>query len=235
MNNPKASSENILKNIDLTIDAGEVVAVMGPSGVGKSTLIKLIIGIWKPSIGAVRLDGADVYSWNKENLGKYLGYLPQDVELFSGLIKDNIARMDKEARNEDVVAAAKNSGAHDMIIYLPRGYDTDIGLWGASLSGGQKQRIGLARAFYGKPSIIVLDEPNANLDKIGEESLIQAILRAKEEGITVIIISHREEVLRAVDKILYLQDGEVHYYGNKENFKRPQPEVANDAEAFSVI
>lgn len=234
MNNPKANSEGILKNIDLTIEAGEVVAVMGPSGVGKSTLIKLIVGIWKPTTGTVRLDGADVYSWNKENLGKYLGYLPQDIELFSGLVKDNIARMDKEARNEDVVAAAKDSGAHDMIIYLPRGYETDIGLWGASLSGGQKQRIGLARAFYGKPSIIVLDEPNANLDKIGEESLIKAILRAKEAGITVVIISHREEVLRSVNKILYLQDGEVFYYGNKEDFKKPRTEVASDAEVSNA-
>lgn len=228
INNPKAnSSDSILKDINLTIESGEIVAVMGPSGVGKSTLIKLIVGVWQPSSGVVRLDGADVYLWNKENFGKYIGYLPQDVELFSGTIKTNIARLDPEAKDEDILTAAKDSGAHDMISYLPQGYHTDIGIWGASLSGGQRQRVGLARAFYGKPSLIVLDEPNANLDKFGVASLSRAILKAKSEGVTVIIISHREDILNTVDKILYLEEGEVSYYGKKEGFIKPKDATSN--------
>ena len=203
------SPKYILKDITFEMHPGEIMAVIGPSAAGKSTLAKLITGVWKVSSGVIRLDGGEVYEWNRENFGTHVGYLPQGIELFSGSIKENIARMSPEVDPEAVVAAAIMAGAHDMILKMPKGYDTDIGVGGSNLSGGQKQRVGLARAFYKNPKLVVLDEPNANLDEAGEKALANALKQAKELGISVIVISHRPSVLSVVDKVLVIQNGSV--------------------------
>jgi len=202
--------------VNITIEPSEIVAIIGPTAAGKSTLAKLIVGITKPTTGIVRLDAADILNWKEEDLTKYIGYLPQDVELFNGSVKSNIARMDKKADDEKIIAAAKLANVHDLILKLPKGYETDIGIWGSNISAGQRQRIGLARAFFGEPKLVVLDEPNSNLDQDGELALLNCLQAAKREKITVIIISHRQQILAAVDKILVLHDGEARLFGAKE-------------------
>ena len=220
-----------LKGVSFALNPGDVLAIIGPSAAGKSSLAKLMVGVWKASQGSVRLDGADVYTWNREDFGKHVGYLPQDVELFSGSIKDNIARLQDDADPALIVEAAQMTGAHDLILRLKNGYETDIGLGGSNLSGGQRQRIGLARAFFGNPKLVVLDEPNANLDELGEQALVGAIAHAKAKKITTIIISHRPSILSSVDKILILQDGAVAAFGTKEEimakFAKPAPAVTS--------
>lgn len=206
----------ILKGVSFAIDSGESIAVVGHSAAGKSTLVKLIVGVWKPVNGAIRLDGGEVYRWNREDFGRHIGYLPQGIELFSGSIKQNIARMMENPDPESVVAAAKIAGAHEMILRLPDGYDTDIGVAGSNLSGGQKQRVGLARAFYGNPKLVILDEPNANLDEAGEIALANALAQGKKLGMTIIVVSHRPSVLSSVDKILVMQDGGVSLFGSRD-------------------
>ena len=206
----------ILKGVSFNVVPGEILAIIGPSAAGKSTLAKIIVGVWKASSGVVRLDGGEIYRWNREDFGRHVGYLPQGIELFSGTIKQNIARMGEDAPPEKVIEAAKLSGAHEMILRLPDGYDTDIGAGGANLSGGQKQRVGLARCFYGNPKMVILDEPNANLDEAGEIALSNALRQATTLGLSVIVISHRPSVLSVVDKILVLQDGLIAAYGTKE-------------------
>lgn len=206
----------ILKGVSFNITPGETLAIIGHSAAGKSTLAKIIVGVWQATSGSVRLDGGDVYTWNRENFGEHVGYLPQGIELFSGTIKQNIARMSEDADPTQVIEAAKICGAHEMILRFPDGYDSDIGTGGSNLSGGQRQRIGLARAFYGNPKLVVLDEPNANLDEAGEQALAQAIREAKKKGITVILISHRPSILSEVDKILVMQDGAVASFGTKQ-------------------
>ncbi len=208
--------KHILKGISFAIQPGEILAIVGPSAAGKSTLAKLIVGVWAASSGSVRLDGGDVYTWNRENFGEHVGYLPQGIELFSGSIKDNIARMSDQLNPEKVIEAAKMCGAHEMILRFQDGYDSDIGSGGSNLSGGQRQRIGLARAFYGTPKLVVLDEPNANLDEAGELALAGALAEARKKKITVIVISHRPSVLSEVDKIMVIQDGAVASFGSKE-------------------
>ena len=218
-NNPMAfmmQPRHILKGISFVVEPGEIIAVIGPSAAGKSTLAKTLVGVWKPTSGEVRLDGAEVYRWNRENFGTHVGYLPQGIELFSGSIKQNIARMSDEIDPDKVVEAGKIAGAHDMILKLQEGYDSDIGVAGSNLSGGQKQRVGLARAFYGDPKLVILDEPNANLDEAGEKALSNALIEAKKRHISVIVISHRPSVLSVVDKILVVQDGAVAAYGTKD-------------------
>jgi ATP-binding cassette subfamily C protein len=207
---------HILKGVSFNIQPGEILAIIGPSAAGKSTLAKLMVGVWNASSGSVRLDGGDVFTWNRENFGEHVGYLPQGIELFSGSIKQNIARMADNADPAKVIDVAKMCGAHEIILRFPDGYDTDIGAGGSNLSGGQKQRIALARAFYGNPKLVVLDEPNANLDEAGELALAGALNEAKKRGITVIVISHRPSVLSEVDKIMVLQDGAVASFGTKE-------------------
>ncbi|MGC0371683.1 MAG: hypothetical protein DGJ47_000382 [Rickettsiaceae bacterium] len=207
---------HILKGISFNMQPGEILAVIGHSGSGKSTLAKLIVGVWEASSGSLRLDGGDIYTWNRENFGEHVGYLPQGIELFSGTVKQNIARMSDEVDPEKVVETAKMCGAHEMILSLANGYDTDIGSGGANLSGGQRQRIGLARAFYGNPKLVVLDEPNANLDEAGEMALADALRTAKKKKIGVIVISHRPSILSAVDKIMVIQHGSVANFGAKE-------------------
>lgn len=212
---PPNSGKSIVKGVSFSLESGEILAIIGPSGSGKTTLAKLLVGAYTPSLGTMRIDNANLMDWNRDELGKYLGYLPQDVELFGGTIRENIGRMDKNADPEEVVRAAKLAGVHDMIQQLPKGYDTEIGFDGSTLSGGQRQRVGLARAFFGDPKLLVLDEPNANLDAFGELALSNAISRAKEKKITTIIISHRTSILTLVDKILVMKDGELAIFGER--------------------
>ena len=210
------SKEPIIKGINFKINAGEIIGIIGPSGAGKTTLAKLLTGIHKPSSGVVRLDNADIYKWNRDNLGKHIGYLSQDIELFSGSIKKNIARLDEEPLPEDIIKASQLANAHELILTMPNAYETEIGLAGSSLSAGQKQRIALARAFYGKPKLIILDEPNSHLDQAGEVSLAKALLHAKENKITTIIIGHRPSVLSNVDKIMVIQAGTIQIFDDRD-------------------
>ncbi|MEI7796014.1 MAG: type I secretion system permease/ATPase [Methylococcaceae bacterium] len=212
---PPGAKSAVLKGITLNIAKGDVIGVIGPSGAGKSTFARALLGIWPCNQGKIRLDGADVFTWNRDELGPHIGYLPQDIELFEGTISENIARFG-DIDPEKVVHAAKMADVHDLILHLPEGYDTMIGASGGNLSGGQRQRVGLARALYGEPRIIVLDEPNSNLDEIGEAALGNAIQRLKQNQATVIIITHRNNVLANVDKLLILNDGLVSVYGPKD-------------------
>ena len=204
-----------VKGVSLQIDAGEVLGIVGPSASGKSSLARSLLGIWPAHSGKVRLDGADIAAWDRAELGPHIGYLPQDIELFDGSISENISRFG-ELSPDRVVAAAKLSGVHEMILLLPQGYDTVIGGAGGVLSGGQRQRIGLARAVYGSPKLVVLDEPNSNLDDQGEKELVEAINRIKQMGSTVVVITHRTMVLQCVDKILVLKDGLAAAFGPKD-------------------
>ncbi|MGE0769497.1 MAG: type I secretion system permease/ATPase [Hyphomicrobiaceae bacterium] len=203
----------ILKDISFALKHGEVLAVIGPSGSGKSTLARAIVGVWELANGAVRIDGADIRHWDPDELGRHIGYLPQDVELFAGTVAQNIARLNPGASDADVVEAAKLAGVHDFIQTLPEGYDTSIGEGGGSLSGGQRQRIGLARAFFGNPRLIVLDEPNAHLDSAGEAEFLAALSRVKESGASVVLITHKSNLLVLSDRILLMVDGAVRSFG----------------------
>jgi PrtD family type I secretion system ABC transporter len=220
--------KTILANVSFDLLPGESLGVIGPSASGKSTLGRLLVGAWPCTAGTVRLDGADIYAWPRGELSRYVGYLPQDVELFAGTIRENIARM-AEGDPEAVVAAAKRAGAHEMILGLPKGYDTDIGQRGHRLSGGQAQRIGIARALYGEPRFVVLDEPNANLDGAGEEALLFTLTTLKRDGVTVVIVAHRPSILSSVDKLLVLRsNGTVETFGPREEVmqkftRRPAP------------
>lgn len=232
---PPGSNIPILRGVSFEILPGEVVGVIGASASGKSTLARLLMGIWPPHSGSVRLDGADVFTWNKEELGPYVGYLPQDVELFDGSIAENIARFG-EINAELIIEAARKAGVSEMILHFPKGYDTPIGVGGSVLSGGQRQRIGLARALYGDPSLIVLDEPNANLDDAGEKALVVAVQQLKAEGKTVVLITHRTSIIGVVDKLVLLQAGATQLYGPRDQVlaklqqaQQPQPVVAQGA------
>ena len=202
----------LLKGLSFALAAGESLGLVGPSASGKSTLARLIVGLWPATSGAVRLDGADVARWPRGHLGRYLGYLPQDVQLFAGTVGENIARL-KDASAEEILSAAKRARAHEMILRLPKGYDTEIGAGGATLSGGQRQRIGLARALFGAPKFVVLDEPNAHLDSEGEAALLGAMRDLREAGVTLVVVSHRPSLLTYVDKLLVLRDGHIDLLG----------------------
>jgi PrtD family type I secretion system ABC transporter len=205
----------ILKGVSFELAAGEVLAVVGPSASGKSTLCRLLTGVWPPEAGHVRLDGAEVHRWDRVDFGRHVGYLPQDVELFAGSVRDNIARMG-EAADEAVIAAAQLAGVHDMILHLPAGYATEVGPQGAILSGGQRQWIGLARAMFGAPRVVVLDEPSASLDQVGESAVLDAIGRLKARGSTVVLVVHRPRLLTHVDKVLVLAEGAGVLFGPRD-------------------
>lgn len=218
---PRGAKKHTIKNISFTLEAGESMAIIGHSACGKTTLAKLMCGLWTPQVGAIRIDGASLADWNKDELGQFIGYVPQDVELFNGTVKSNIARLEEEPDSERVIQAAQLAGVHDLILKLPQGYETDLGFDGSSISGGQRQRIALARAFYGNPKILLLDEPNASLDKQGEEALETALQIAKEQKITSIIITHKNSILNIVDNILVMQNGMVVEYGKRDEvFKK---------------
>jgi ATP-binding cassette subfamily C protein/ATP-binding cassette subfamily C protein EexD len=206
------SNVAVVKGVAFALEPGESLAVIGPSAAGKTTLIRLLTGTLQPASGNVRLDGADIYTWQREDLGRHVGYLPQDVELFDGTIFDNIARM-AEAAPEAVFDAAKLAGAHEMILRLPKAYDTEIGEGGQHLSGGQRQQVGLARAMFGNPKFIVLDEPNSNLDGDSEAALLGALRELRQRGVTVVLVSHRPVLVQGVEKVLLMRDGAVEMFG----------------------
>ena len=229
---PPGAKNAVVFGVNFGLESGEFLGVVGPSASGKSTLARALLGIWPIQAGKVRLDGADIAAWDREELGSHIGYLPQDIELFDGTIAENVCRF-REPDPEQIVAAAKTAGVHSMILRLPNGYDTVIGGAGGMLSGGQRQRIGLARAIYGQPKLLILDEPNSNLDDKGESQLVEALKRIKSIGCTVIIITHRKMVLQCVDKILVLQAGRIIDLGPKDKVlaKLMQPATVPQAAA----
>lgn len=210
---PPNAKQPSIRGLSMRIDKGDVVGIIGPSAAGKSSLARVILGLWPLAAGKARLDKADISQWDKQDLGPYIGYLPQDVELFEGSISENIARFG-EVDSKKVVEAAQKAGVHELILRLPDGYDTRIGAGGATLSGGQRQRIGFARAIYGDPVLIVLDEPNSNLDEQGEMALVKAIQSLKETGTTVVLITHRPSILQVTNKVAVLKQGVLELYGN---------------------
>ena len=205
----------IIKNISFSVPAGCVVGIIGPSAAGKSTLARALLGIWAPLHGVVRLDGADISAWDKHDLGPHIGYLPQDIELFEGSVSDNIARF-ALVDPEQVILAATTARVHDMILLLPDGYDTVIGGDGVVLSGGQRQRIGLARALYGSPRLIILDEPNSNLDEVGDRALIAALHNIKLSGATLFVITHRTNIVSQLDRLMVMSNGGISLFGPRE-------------------
>jgi PrtD family type I secretion system ABC transporter len=215
----------LIKNVRFTLDVGESLGLVGPSASGKTTLVRLILGIWKPQAGSVRLDGADIALWDRNALGQHVGYLPQDVELFAGTVAENIARLGA-VDSERVVEAARLAHAHEMILRLPEGYDTEIGDAGTVLSGGQRQRIALARALYGSPRVVVLDEPNANLDAEGEAALKAALRDLKARAVTVILVGHRPGLMAQLDKLAVLKAGALERFGPSAAILPPLRAVA---------
>jgi ATP-binding cassette subfamily C protein len=242
---PPKAEKPILQNVTFDVSPGESIGILGQSGAGKSTLARVLVGVWPYMRGAVRLDGAELPHWDPDELGRHIGYLPQDVELFSGTIAENISRFDDgdvEAE-EKIITAAKMAGVHEMIQKLPEGYNTQIGEGGHALSGGQRQRVGLARAVYGEPAFIMLDEPNSNLDTAGEAALAAALSRLKEAGKTVILVTHKANIVANVDKLLVINDGLVKFFGPREQvmaqltnsrvvpLQNPQPQAFGAASA----
>ena len=211
--NADRTADPLIKKITFRVEPGEVVAMVGPSRAGKSTLARLIVGAIKPHSGVIRLDGADIQNFDSDQLGRHIGYLSQEVELFPGTIAENISRFDQSSDDAAIVRAAELAETHKLILGQKNGYGTQIGPTGVRLSGGERQRIGLARAFYGDPKVIILDEPNANLDAEGEAALERAVLQAKARGTTVMLITHRPTIAAKCDRILMLRDGQIEMYG----------------------
>ncbi|MGY4877696.1 type I secretion system permease/ATPase [Vreelandella aquamarina] len=228
-----------IRGVNFSADSGEHIGIIGPSAAGKSTLARVLLGIWPSQVGDVRLDGGVITQYNRDEVGPYIGYLPQDIELFDGTVSENIARFgDVDAHK--VVEAARKAGVHEMILELPNGYDTVISSNSGALSGGQRQRVGLARAVYGNPVLVVLDEPNANLDDAGERALAQAIQQLKEEGTTLFVISHRTSILKNMDKLLVMKEGQVSMFGPRDEVlaqfaKKSRAQLSQNAARLSAI
>jgi PrtD family type I secretion system ABC transporter len=210
------SQRVIVQDVTFVLEAGNGLGVIGPSGSGKSSLVRALVGVWQPVRGKVRLDAAALDQWSSDVLGRHVGYLPQDVELFAGSVAQNICRFDPDAISENIIAAAKEAGVHEMIVKMTEGYDTQVGEQGVSLSAGQAQRVALARALYGEPFLIVLDEPNSNLDTEGDEALTRAVRAARERGAIVVVVAHRPIGIEAVDMLLVLKDGRMQAFGPKD-------------------
>jgi ATP-binding cassette subfamily C protein EexD len=234
---PPGGEIPVLKGISFQLRPGEMLAIVGSSAAGKSSLVRAILGLWPMTAGRIQLDGADIGHWNRDELGKWIGYLPQDVELFDGTVAENIARFGN-LNDRQIVKAARIAGVDEIIRALPQGYDTQIGVGGQSLSGGQRQRIGLARAVYGHPKIVVLDEPNSNLDEEGDQALSRTCKYLKKNGVTLILVSHRRNILRRADKILALEQGRLkafgprdavldHLYGQMERMRRERNQASH--------
>jgi PrtD family type I secretion system ABC transporter len=213
---PPGEQKVIVQDVTFALQAGNGLGVIGPSGSGKSSLVRALVGVWQPARGKVRLDAAALDQWSSDVLGRHVGYLPQDVELFAGSVAQNICRFDPEPIAENIIAAAKEAGVHEMIVKMSDGYDTQVGEQGVSLSAGQAQRVALARALYGEPFLIVLDEPNSNLDTEGDEALTRAVRAARERGAIVVVVAHRPIGIEAVDMLLVLKDGRMQAFGPKE-------------------
>lgn len=231
------SSKPALSNISFTLPAGQALGIIGPSAAGKSTLARIISGVWRPTFGHVRLDNIDMANWDRSDLGRHIGYVPQDIELLSGSVRDNIARF-QITDDESVINAAKHANAHDLISHLKDGYDTDIGEGGAFLSGGQRQRIALARALFGNPKILILDEPNSSLDGEGEQALVTSLQTIRDAGTTIIMVAHKPSVLGFVDKLLLIKDGQLHMYGPRSDILQklqPKPYVVPAEPAMSQV
>jgi ABC-type protease/lipase transport system fused ATPase/permease subunit len=226
---PPGVQKLVANDINFTLKAGSAVGIIGPSASGKSSLVRAIVGVWRPVRGFVRFDGAVLDQWSPADLGGHIGYLPQGVELIEGTISENIARFDPDAPDEAVIAAARAAGVHDLIVGFPTGYQTPVGEQGTALSAGQQQRVALARALYGNPFLVVLDEPNSNLDSEGEEALTNALLGVRARGGIVVVVAHRPSALAAVDHVLVMARGAQHAFGPKEEVlakvirREPQP------------
>ena len=227
----KKSDRLLIKGISFKINHGEFIGIIGPTGSGKTTLARLLVGVLKPNSGIVKIDGANLFDQDLEKIGKHIGYLPQDVELFKGLVKHNIARMDKNAKDEEIIKASQFCDVHEIILSLSQGYETLIEKDASNLSAGQKQRIALARAYFGDIKFVVLDEPNSNLDSEGETALNNAILRAKENKITTIIITHRTSVISICDKVMVLRDGEIKSFDSIDKILGKSPQTSLNIEA----
>lgn len=235
---PPGDKRILVQDVTLLLKAGQGLGIVGPSGSGKSSLVRAVVGAWLPARGRVKLDGASLDQWSPVSLGQHIGYLPQDVELFAGTVAENIARFDPDAKPETVVQAAKAADVHDLIVALAKGYDTQVGDDGTSLSGGQRQRIGLARALYGNPFLVVLDEPDASLDVAGEQAVRQAIQGIRERRGIAIVISHRPHVLDSVDHLLAMKGGRALDFGLKENVLKKlgrHAPAANVVEQLKVV
>jgi ATP-binding cassette subfamily C protein len=217
---PPAAGKPVLHDVNLHLEAGSILGVVGPSGSGKSTLGRALVGVWAPERGTIRLDGASLDQWDREHLGRHIGYLPQDVELFEGTIGQNISRFAPSEDPEAVVRAAEQAGAHGLIVSMPQGYNTMVGDGGVRLSGGQRQRIALARALYRDPFLVVLDEPNSNLDADGEQALRTALEGIRSRGAMAVVITHRASALAIVDQVLVLAGGRVLRCGPREDVVR---------------
>jgi PrtD family type I secretion system ABC transporter len=213
---PPGDPKVVVQDVTFALETGTGLGIIGPSGSGKSSLVRVLVGVWQPFRGKVRFDGAAIDQWSSDVLGRHIGYLPQDVELFAGTVAQNISRFDPEATSEKIIAAAKEAGVHQLIVKMSAGYDTEVGEQGTALSAGQAQRVALARALYDDPFLIVLDEPNSNLDTEGDEALTRAIRAARERGAIVVVVAHRPIGIEAVDQLLVLRDGRIQAFGPKD-------------------
>jgi ATP-binding cassette subfamily C protein len=231
---PPGTRHVVVRNVSFAIERGSAVGIIGPSASGKSSLARALVGVWPPARGSVRLDGAALDQWSPDDLGRHIGYLPQDVELFDGTIGENIARFE-EPDSEAVLRAAEQAGVHELIVRLPQGYETRIGEGGMALSGGQRQRIALARARYREPFLVVLDEPNSNLDGEGEQALVKAIAAVRARGGIAIVIAHRASAHASVDQMLIMANGEAKAFGPRDEILRPMVRRVEPSPALQTL